>query len=52
MIDFIIADDSPKNQAGFDKRFNNVQACYDYLFSPRLKWSSKNGHRPLSRLPE
>ena len=36
MKDFIITDDFPNNQAEFDKRFNNEQACSDYLFS--LRW--------------
>ena len=36
MTNFIMTDDFPKNQAEFDKRFNNNQACYDYLFS--LRW--------------
>ncbi|MCP3897032.1 IS1595 family transposase [Moraxella sp.] len=36
MKDFIITDDFPKNQSEFDERFNNDQACYDYLFS--LRW--------------
>jgi hypothetical protein len=35
MKDFSISDDFPKNQAEFDERFNNEQACYDYLFSHR-----------------
>jgi transposase-like protein len=36
MTDLIMTDDFPKNQAEFDKRFNNDQACYNYLFN--LKW--------------
>ncbi len=36
MPNFIMTDDFPKNQAEFDKRFNNEQACYNYLLS--LRW--------------
>ena len=36
MTNFIMTYDFPKNQAEFDKRFNNEQACYNYLLS--LRW--------------
>ena len=36
MTEFIITEDFPKNQAEFDERFSNEEACRDYLFS--LKW--------------
>jgi len=36
MKNFIMTDDFPKNQAEFGKRFNNEQACYNYLLS--LRW--------------
>ena len=36
MTDFIMTDDFPKNQTEFGKRFNNEQACYNYLLS--LRW--------------
>ena len=36
MTNFIMDEDFPKNQAEFDKRFNNEQACCNYLLD--LRW--------------
>ena len=37
MKDFTIAEDFPKNEIGFDKRFFDPKACYDYLFKQKEK---------------
>jgi len=35
MSDFFITEDFPQNQAEFDQRFCDEQACYEYLFQQR-----------------
>ncbi len=36
MTEFTVTDDFPKNEAEFDNRFSNAQACCKYLFS--IRW--------------
>lgn len=38
MADFKIAEDFSENEIGYDKRFSDPKACYDYLF--KQKWNN------------